>query len=108
MLNTHFHVANCENKIIGFINYNLLKGDNIVELTAFYVNPLFQRRGIGSSLFEKMIIDLKVGTEILCDVETDNHKGSSFYVKKGFVIEKQFIEPFMGFDLQTTRMKYKV
>ncbi|CAH0118257.1 MULTISPECIES: GNAT family N-acetyltransferase [unclassified Paenibacillus] len=107
MDNTLFFLAICENKIVGFINYFVTKND-LVELSAFYIDPLFQRKGIGTQLFEKMIGECKVGTEIVCDVETDNAIGMSFYQKKGFRIEKQYVDHFLGHDLKTTRMRYKV
>lgn len=91
----NYFVAQTDDNIVGLIAYlepcdavlmalKELKINpvSIKEIVALYVNPLFQRQGIGSLLFSKIISVLKKQNTEYFAISTGYKKGRSFWTKK--------------------------
>lgn len=81
-----------------------LKKENQRELSAIYIQPEFQRRGIGTALLTEGIKTLRGIREIFVNVEKENKVGTSFYKRKGFKIISELDDNFDGHILKTVRM----
>lgn len=99
----NFYIASCNDEVIGFINFK--NGQKEAELLAIYVHPKYQRKEVGSGLLNVMLKNIDVNTDIICDVESDNERGKSFYRKKGFIEETTYDDDFLGHKLSTTKMR---
>ncbi|KAB2488218.1 GNAT family N-acetyltransferase [Priestia endophytica] len=97
-------VAEYNGEIVGFANYSPIKKENQSELSAIYIQPEFQRRGIGTALLTEGIKTLRGIREIFVNVEKENKVGTSFYKRKGFKIISEFDDNFDGHILKTVRM----
>jgi ribosomal protein S18 acetylase RimI-like enzyme len=63
------------------------------QLQAIYVLPEFQRKGIGSMLWEKVLQEFGDGKDIIVRVATYNTNAIDFYKKLGFIdTGKRFAE----------------
>jgi ribosomal protein S18 acetylase RimI-like enzyme len=103
---TLFLVAEIGDKVVGFANANPKKG--VTELTAIYIYPHFQGKGIGTKLLEEVIHQLKGFSRLLVDVEVGNNIGEHFYQAKGFKLTEEFVDIFFGHKLNTKRMTLKI
>jgi ribosomal protein S18 acetylase RimI-like enzyme len=101
-----FLLAETENKVVGFINVK--NKDATAELTAIYVLPEFQGKGIGTRLLNTALQNLDGVKEIIVDVEKGNLVGEDFYTSKGFKVVREYDEDFLGHDLKTIIMSKKV
>ncbi len=97
-------VSEIEYKVVGFANFTRLNDELQSELSAIYLYPKFQGRGIGTALLEKGIKELDNVVEIYIDVEDENIIGKTFYEAKGFKIIKKFDDNFDSHILKTVRM----
>lgn len=97
-----FSIAEIENKVVGFINVKD-KG-TIAELSAIYVLPEFQGKGIGTRLLNNALQNLDGVKEITVDVEKGNLAGENFYKSKGFKVVREYNEDFLGYNLKTIKM----
>src|SRR5690625_3350075 len=97
-------VAEVENKIIGFANFTLVNEKRQSELSAIYLYPIYQGKGIGTELLQKGINELENIKEIYVDVERENSIGKSFYKAKGFQVIKEYDDKFNGHIFKTIRM----
>ena len=72
------------NKILGFLNYNLIY--DRIEIVNFNVLNNVQNKGIGSKLMEELIKEarLKKCQNITLEVRKDNQKAIHIYKKYGF------------------------
>ncbi|MFB6145495.1 MAG: N-acetyltransferase family protein [Candidatus Nanohaloarchaea archaeon] len=78
-----FYVAEKDGKVVGFVHATIEDGG--ASLHRIYLDPDYQRQGIGSKLYERMMKELPETTEkIELEVLAENKKGKSFYRKKGF------------------------
>lgn len=100
---SNFYVAEVNGVVIGFENYSLVS-DRKVELLAIYLHPDFQGKGIGTTLLEYAMEDLKFLKEIYVNVEKENTIGMNFYKAKGFKVIDEFDDNFDGHILKTVRM----
>ncbi|MCG3418626.1 GNAT family N-acetyltransferase [Oceanobacillus sp. M65] len=98
------YVAEISNEIVGFANFSRVKEKGEVELSAIYLLPKVQGKGIGSALLAKGIHELKGATELFINVEENNELGKSFYIAKGFQVHSTFDEELDGHILKTVRM----
>lgn len=102
-------VAEVNDKVVGFANFSPInKEDRKVELSAIYLYPEQQGKGIGSALLQEGIKVLDNVNEIYINVEKDNKIGRIFYKAKGFEVVKEFDDDFDGHILKTVRMVLKV
>lgn len=101
---TFLYVAETSNEIVGFANFSRVKEMGEVELSAIYLLPKAQGKGIGSALLAKGINELKGATELFINVEENNELGKSFYIAKGFQVHSTFDEELDGHILKTVRM----
>lgn len=74
--------AKIDKKVIGYISY--LYYDTVLEVLNFVVDDSYQRQGVGSSLFNEMILRSPNALTITLEVRPSNIKGRSFYEKNGF------------------------
>lgn len=105
---TFLYVAEVENKIVGFANFSPVNHDGQAELSAIYLSPAYQGRGIGTALLEAGVNNIANIEEIYLDVEKENTIGTAFYTAKGFTIMNEFDDNFDGHILKTVRMVLKV
>lgn len=75
-----------ENKMVGSITIED-KGTEY-KLSAFYVLPEYQGRGIGKQLWQKVLSFAK-NKDIILDVYTHNTKAIDIYTNWGFVVDKK-------------------
>ncbi|MED0673985.1 GNAT family N-acetyltransferase [Aneurinibacillus aneurinilyticus] len=106
--NSFIWIAEVDEKIVGFANFSPVKEDGETELTAIYLNPEHQGKGIGTALLNEGIINLEDAKEIFINVEKDNSIGTTFYKAKGFKVVSEFDDDFNGYILKTVRMVLKV
>lgn len=91
----HYFLAQKEKAIVGMIAYLQpceavklamkkiqISSKSIQEIVAVYIHPDYQRRGIGSQLFTKMLGILKDSKVEFFAVSTGYKKGRSFWTKK--------------------------
>lgn len=100
-------VSEYKDIIVGFANFSTI-GQGSVELSAIYLLPEYQGKGIGTALLNKGIDNFDRVKEIYVNVEKENKIGTSFYEAKGFQIVKEFDDDFDGHILKTIRMVLKV
>ncbi|CEA00264.1 Protease synthase and sporulation negative regulatory protein PAI 1 [Metalysinibacillus saudimassiliensis] len=97
-------VAVMENKIVGFANFTTVNNAGQAELSAIYLYPNHQGKGIGTALLHRGIDVLENAKEIYIDVEKENNSGITFYQAKGCKVIKEYEDNFDGHMLQTIRM----
>lgn len=99
-------VAEEKNKVVGFAN--VFTKDNVAELSAIYLFPEVEGKGIGTKLLKAIVDQLKGYKEIYVEVEKGNFSGEIFYDAKGFKIIKEFEDDFYGHKLQTKQLVLKL
>ncbi|MCM3088811.1 Ribosomal protein S18 acetylase RimI [Bhargavaea ginsengi] len=97
-------VAEDGDGIAGFVNLYRHPESDDGELSAIYLLPSHQGRGLGTSLLESGIAELKDAERLYLTVERDNEKGRRFYERHGFSIADEFEEEFGGHTLSSIRM----
>ncbi|WP_438313019.1 N-acetyltransferase family protein [Sporosarcina sp. FA9] len=101
-------VAEMENEVVGFANFTPVNDAWQSELSAIYLYPHCQGKGIGTALLEKGIKRLEDIKEIYINVEKENVVGRTFYEAKGFKTIKEYDDNFDGHILKTVRMRLTV
>lgn len=101
-------VAEVGDTIVGFANFSPVSKEGKAELSAIYLYPQHQGKGIGTALLQEGIKNLHGIKEVYIDVEKENNVGKNFYHAKGFHIVKEFDDNFDGHLLKTIRMKLKL
>lgn len=108
LVSTFIFVSEVDGKVIGFANYSPVKEEGNVELSAIYLYPEYQGKGIGTRLLQAGIKNIEGTKEIFVNVEKDNEIGINFYKAKGFEVISEFDDDFDGHILKTVRMVLKV
>lgn len=101
-------VAVAEESIVGFANFSTVNNEGAAELSAIYLYPKLQGKGIGTALLQEGIKSLEDVREVYINVEKENKIGKTFYEAKGFELVEEFEEDFDGHILKTVRMLLKV
>lgn len=92
----HFRVAEINDEIVGFCRYDevvvSVDGDGFdSELMALYVKPELKKQGIGKSMFNYVINDLKSKgkNKMILWCLKENYPSRKFYEKMGGIIAKE-------------------
>ena len=80
---SHIYVYTLNNKIIAYISYRQI--DTNADVLNFVVDKVHQGRGIGSQLFEHVLLDMKASgvNSLVLEVRVSNTKAIKFYEKYG-------------------------
>jgi len=80
---SNMHVYTLNNKIIAYISYRQI--DTNADVLNFLVEKEHQGRGVGSQLFEHVLLDMKqLGVNsLVLEVRVSNTKAIKFYEKYG-------------------------
>lgn len=98
-----FVVAEADGEVVGFADFCEVSADE-VELAAIYVLPGFQRRGIGSRLFDEGLRRLPSASKRRVAVERENERARRFYESRGFAKTGERTERAFGHDFHETLM----
>ncbi|MEK4229613.1 GNAT family N-acetyltransferase [Solibacillus sp. FSL H8-0538] len=104
---TPFFVVEEHGELIGFANFSPVKENGEIELSAIYILPEAQHKGVGTQLLTYGLANLKPN-RICLNVESENTIGKNFYYAKGFKFIEEFDEDFNGYRLKTTRMALEI
>ncbi|MDM5207638.1 GNAT family N-acetyltransferase [Cytobacillus kochii] len=99
---TAFLVGEWEEKVVSFANLHCSKNEN--DLSAIYIHPKFQSKGLGSALLNNIKNKLQNGDELVVYLEKGNHQAESFYRKHGFTYIEEFSESFFDHTFKTVKM----
>ncbi|SDL01554.1 GNAT family N-acetyltransferase [Lacicoccus qingdaonensis] len=102
------YVAEMESEIYGFANFTPVDEKGLSELSAIYLNPDHQNKGMGTALLDKGIQNIEGLKEIRLEVEKENKIGMQFYKAKGFKVVKEYDEDFDGHILKTVIMNLEL
>ena len=69
--------------ILGLVTARKLDNDTVV-ISRLYVHPQYQRKGIGKMLLNTSLSAIPETKRVRLEVEEQNQKGLSFYLKQGF------------------------
>ncbi|WP_132746362.1 GNAT family N-acetyltransferase [Scopulibacillus darangshiensis] len=105
---SHLFVSEVDKGIVGFANFSTVNEDGEVELSAIYLYPEYQGKGIGTSLLQEAIKNLEGPKKVFVNVEKENKIGIAFYKSKGFKVVTEFDDNFDGHILKTVRMVLEV
>lgn len=87
--NDEFVVAESGSTVVGFIHFvihgDVIDGSPNAFITAFYVQEMFQRRGIGTRLLNEAIAESAKRGATFIETSTIHSSAKSFYEKNGFV-----------------------
>ncbi|MGY0694642.1 N-acetyltransferase family protein [Virgibacillus sp. FSP13] len=101
---SYLYVVETGGEIVGFANFSPVNKEGKAELGAIYLLPDYQGYGLGTTLLNRGIAELKGVKEIFISVEKDNEIGKRFYEAKGFDVISEFDDNFDGNILKTIRM----
>lgn len=101
---SYLFVAEDKNQIVGFANFSPVDSEGKSELSAMYLYPTRQGKGIGPALLQKGIEEIKNIKEVYLEVEKENMLGKRFYEAKGFKTVKEYDDDFAGHILKTKQM----
>lgn len=83
---TVFYVAIDENeKMVGVLTAGIQENGTVLYIARLYILPDHQGKRIGSQLLETLIKNNPQIKTLKLDVEKENEKAYTFYIKKGFV-----------------------
>ena len=102
------YVAEMESEIYGFANFTPVDEKGLSELSAIYLDPDHQNKGMGTALLDKGIQNIEGLKEIRLEVEKENKIGMQFYKAKGFKVVKEYDEDFDGHILKTVIMNLEL
>ncbi|NHJ46660.1 MAG: GNAT family N-acetyltransferase [Asgard group archaeon] len=83
----HFYIVENQDELLGFIIF-AVNSKNIIHIMILAVKSIYQRKGIGSYLLDKIepIIQKTNTRKIRLEVQTDNEVAIDFYKKHGYII----------------------
>ena len=77
-----FLVAKDNQKVLGYIGAYVVSCE--LEILNFVVDESYQRTGIGTSLFNEILIRYPNAKSVILEVREQNEKGINFYKKNNF------------------------
>jgi ribosomal protein S18 acetylase RimI-like enzyme len=92
-------VSEADGCVVGFAGN---KGNYISWL---FVHPDFRRRGVAARLLREILRPLR-GTVAL-NVAKNNQPARALYEKNGFLLEKEFVGQWNGYECQVARLRYE-
>ncbi|MCC9024408.1 GNAT family N-acetyltransferase [Bacillus nakamurai] len=92
----------------GFVNLSPVQEDGKAELTSIYIDPAYQKNGIGTALLKEGMKQSGGLKELYVHAEKENQIGMSFYKAKGFEWVSECEEEFEGNLLQTVKMVLRI
>ena len=104
LASSYMFVAEVRNKVIGFINFSQVDSKGNSELSAIYLYPDCQGKGVGTALLQKGIEEIKNMKKIYLVVEKENMIGKRFYETKGFKTVREYDDNFDGHILKSVEM----
>lgn len=103
----YFAVAKEEGKVVGLITVRKID-EMAIFMNRLYIHPDYQRRGIGSKLFDSSLQAFPTSKVVRLEVEEENKKGLSFYLKQGFTEVERKTDEIEGEKLKSIVMEKKV
>lgn len=104
MIHSHFFIAETKNKIVGFANFSLVNINGTTELGALYLRPNYKGKGIGTLLLEESLNYIPHVKNVVVYVEKHNKRAQDFYLRKGFIYEKEDKETFYGHHVESIQL----
>lgn len=101
----HVYVARMGNRVVGAIMAVPTKNGEI-KVNDWVVHPEFQRQGIGLQLYQMLITNSK-GKDLLAMVLQSNARSLHLHQKLGFVMEKEFHDPFQAGEGKGVLLRFK-
>lgn len=108
MEKTEVLIAEYDHKPVGFFNMTRIDEDGDAELTALYILPEYQRKGVGTELFAGALSLLDGAMQLFVYVDDLNDPAKAFYEKLGFHLLEVFDEDFEGVAVETAQYVYKL
>ncbi|SDR93112.1 L-amino acid N-acyltransferase YncA [Paenibacillaceae bacterium GAS479] len=105
---SYLYVAEMNGKIVGFANFSFVSEEGEVELSAIYLYPENQGKGIGSALLQEGINNSHGVKQVFINVKKENVTGRTFYEAKKFEVVTEFDDNYDGHIRKTVRMALKV
>lgn len=87
-------VAETDNHVIGYVYFEMLRGDGYAEICFLNVSPEFRSRGIGSQLINQVILEAFKNdwvNHIQISVRVNNKEAERLYTRMGFNEENVII-----------------
>ena len=83
---SRMYVYTKNNQIIGYLSYRQI--DTNADILNFLVDIPFQNQGIGQSLFEYVLLDMKADgvNSLVLEVRVSNERAINFYKKYGATV----------------------
>lgn len=102
---SRFLVAEEDDKIVGFIN--IINGKELY-LAASYVDPMYQRRSIGSALLDAALTQFEEYEEAFVEVSLENKDAVRFYENRGFELLRSYDRDLYGEVVKTGLFKKRL
>ncbi len=106
MEKTEILIAESDGRPVGFLNMTFVDQDGDSELTALYILPEYQRRGIGRELFKGALSLLEGASRLYIYVDDLNDPAKAFCESLGFELLDVFDEEFEGVPVETAQYVY--
>ncbi len=86
-----FLIAAYKNEPVGFASFAPSQTEKEYQLQKLYVDPKYQKHGIGRALFQAIADEVKQinGSHLILQVNRNNFNALAFYKRMGLVIEKE-------------------
>jgi len=91
--------------LVGFAEFTPLQDSSEVELSAIYILPSHQGKGIGTQLLQEGIKNFPDAKVIKLRVESRNAPAKSFYLAKGFLPTREYTILIHGYSCEITEME---
>ncbi len=105
MRNNVVLVAEDEGKVVGFAEFTPIQDPLEVELSAIYILPNHQGKGIGTQLLQEGIKNFPDAKVIKLRVESRNAPAKSFYLAKGFLPTREYNILIHDYSCEITEME---
>jgi len=92
-------VGEVDGCVVGFAGN---KGNYISWL---FVHPDFRRRGVAARLLGEVLRPLR--GPVALNVAKNNRPARALYEKNGFLLEKEFVGQWNGYECQVARLRYE-